>query len=139
MSTASGSQFAPLRVKDAAEVKWSDQADVVVVGFGGAGVSAAVQASDDGASVIALDRFGGGGSTAISGGVMYAGGTRYQREAGFNDTPEEMYKYLAAETHAVSARTLKRFCDESNENLEWLEGFGVPHGSNAFLDKTSFP
>ncbi len=139
MPGESATQFAPLRVGDATELNWTDEADIVVVGFGGAGASAAVQASDDGACVIAVERFDGGGSTAISGGVMYAGGTRYQHEAGFNDTPEEMFKYLSAETTAVSPRTLRRFCDESNANLEWLGSFGVPHGSSAFLEKASFP
>jgi 3-oxo-5alpha-steroid 4-dehydrogenase len=81
----------------------------------------------------------GGGATALSGGVIYAGGTKYQRESGFDDTPEEMFNYLAAEGSAVSPETLRRFCETSNEDLEWLERHGVPHGSNAFTQKTTFP
>jgi 3-oxo-5alpha-steroid 4-dehydrogenase len=127
------------RVTNARDLTWDDEADVVVVGFGGAGAVTALQARQGGASVIAIDRFGGGGATHYSGGVMYAGGTRYQRESGFNDTPEEMYKYLDAEGSAVKPETLKRFCEGSNADVEWLEGFGIPHGGNAFLEKTSFP
>ena len=129
----------PLRVDNPDSIAWSDAADVVVVGFGGAGVAAALQAIESGASVLAIDRFEGGGATAYSGGVIYAGGTRYQRQSGFDDTPEEMFKYLQAEGSAVGPDTLRRFCEGSNADLEWLESHGVPHGGNAFTDKTNFP
>jgi 3-oxo-5alpha-steroid 4-dehydrogenase len=81
----------PLIVEDVEALDWADEADVVVIGFGGAGAVAGLQAREDGASVLTLDRFGGGGATAYSGGVVYAGGTPYQKAAGFDDTAEEMY------------------------------------------------
>jgi len=119
---------------------WDDVADVVVVGFGGAGTVAALEARSHGVDVIALDRFGGGGATAYSGGTYYAGGgTRYQREAGIDDTPEEMFKYLAAEGAVVANSTLREFCEGSAADLEWIDGHGVPHGSNVYEGKTAFP
>ncbi len=45
------------------------EADVVIVGFGAAGACAALEAAAAGCDVIVLDRFGGGGATALSGGV----------------------------------------------------------------------
>lgn len=129
----------PLSVSEPNRAAWGAEADVIVVGFGGAGVVAALQACECGARVIAVDRFSGGGATAYSGGVIYAGGTEYQRQSGFDDTPEEMFKYLSAEGSAVSAETLRRFCEGSAGDLEWLEAHGVPHGANAFLEKTNFP
>lgn len=133
------SPFAPLVVRDAEAVSWSDSADVVVVGFGGAGAVAAIQARELQASVIIIDRFDGGGATAYSGGVVYAGGTRYQRESGYDDTPQEMYKYLDAEGSAVDADTLRAFCNGSSDDIEWLDRQGVPHGGKAFEEKTAFP
>ncbi|MET0660967.1 MAG: FAD-dependent oxidoreductase, partial [Steroidobacteraceae bacterium] len=138
-STATAAQSTPVQIADPESVSWHDTADVVVVGFGGAGVSAALQARECGASVIAIDRFTGGGATALSGGVFYAGGTKYQRESGFNDTADEMYKYLAAEGSAVSPETLRYFCEHSNDDFEWVERHGVPHGGNAFSQKTTVP
>src|SRR5690349_7450281 len=44
---------------------WDLAADVVVVGFGAAGACAALEAAAAGASVLVLDRFGGGGATAL--------------------------------------------------------------------------
>ena len=47
---------------------WDREADVIVVGFGGAGACAALEARTEGADVLVLDRFHGGGATAISAG-----------------------------------------------------------------------
>ncbi len=120
---------------------WDVETDVIVVGFGAAGASAALQAGEDGASVLLLDRCHGGGATAASGGIIYAGGgTRYQLSAGFQDTPDEMYKYLKHEVgDAVSDETLRRFCDESPHMIEWLEKAGVPFEASLCPFKTSYP
>ena len=130
---------APLVLTDAQAASWHATTDVVVVGFGGAGVVAALQAVEEGREVIAIDRFSGGGATAFSGGVTYAGGTRFQREAGYADDADNMYHYLSSEESAVSPQTLKRFCQGSNADLEWLAGHGVPFSSALFPEKTTYP
>ncbi|MDU9414914.1 FAD-binding protein [Pseudomonas sp. zfem005] len=132
---------APLRVHDAAQLDWDDSADLLVVGFGGAGVCAAIEAAEQGLSVLALDRFAGGGATARSGGVVYAGGgTPQQAEAGVEDTPEAMYAYLREEVgDAVSAETLRGFCDASRANLAWLERQGAAFQGSVPPLKTSYP
>lgn len=131
---------APLRVSNADTFDWDDEADVIVVGFGGAGVCAALTAREAGADVLAIDRFAGGGATALSGGVYYGGATRFQREAGFEDTPEQMFNYLKQEAAGVvKDSTLKRFCDESSDNLEWLIRNGVDFSSAFTPVKTSYP
>ncbi|TDD85946.1 FAD-binding protein [Saccharopolyspora karakumensis] len=121
--------------------QWDEEVDVLVVGFGGAGACAAIEAVDNGASVLALDRFTGGGATSISGGIVYAGGgTSHQEAAGFEDSVEDMLEYLRLETEgAVSDETLRRFCEDSVANLEWLESHGVPFDSSFCPYKTSYP
>ncbi|HEV3067306.1 MAG TPA: FAD-binding protein [Streptosporangiaceae bacterium] len=120
---------------------WDVQADVVVVGFGAAGACAALEAASLGCDVVVLDRFCGGGATALSGGVIYAGGgTAWQRAAGVADTTEAMFGYLSTETgDAVSAATLREFCDGSADMLAWLAGHGVPFEGSLCPDKTSYP
>jgi 3-oxo-5alpha-steroid 4-dehydrogenase len=73
--------------------------------------------------------------------VFYAGGgTSHQREAGVEDTPEEMFKYLSMETKGcVEESTLKEFCDTSNETLMWLEEQNVPFEGSLCPYKTSYP
>jgi len=120
---------------------WDDEADAVVVGFGGAGACAALEASANGARVLVLDRFHGGGATAISGGVFYAGGgTHIQSEAGATDDADEMFRYLSLEVKGVVAEeTLRDFCDTSVDNLTWLEEHGVPFEASLCPYKTSYP
>lgn len=131
----------PLVVDDPAEQRWNERSDVVVVGFGGAGACAALEAGAEGASVLVLDRFYGGGATAISGGVFYSGGgTHIQREAGVDDDPEEMFRYLSMEVKdVVSASTLRDFCEHSAANLRWLEDRGIPFEGSLCPVKTSYP
>jgi succinate dehydrogenase/fumarate reductase flavoprotein subunit len=45
---------------------WDDQADVVVVGYGGAGASAAIAAHDAGAKVLIVEKTDGGGNTKLA-------------------------------------------------------------------------
>ena len=121
--------------------KWDHEADLVVAGFGGAGVSAALEAHDLGLKTIVLDRLSGGGATNISGGVIYSGGgTRIQKEAGVEDSPENMFNYLKHEVRgAVSDETLKKFCDTSVENFDWLENYGVKFDPTHCPFKISYP
>ncbi|NNH68435.1 FAD-binding protein [Nocardia uniformis] len=120
---------------------WDSSADVVVVGYGGAGVTAALAAREAGAEVLAIDRFGGGGATALSGGIVYAGGgTWVQRAAGVEDDVDGMQAYLRAEVgDAVSEQTLRRFCEESATMIDWLTSHGVPFEASLCPYKTSYP
>jgi 3-oxo-5alpha-steroid 4-dehydrogenase len=120
---------------------WDERADVVIVGFGAAGACAAIEAAGAGADVLVLDRFGGGGATALSGGVVYAGGgTSAQLEAGVSDTAEAMYDYLSGEVgDAVSPATLRRFCTDSPAMIAWLTALGVPFEGSLCPYKTSYP
>lgn len=120
---------------------WDLSADVVVVGAGVAGAAAAVEALDAGARVIALDRFGGGGTSTISGGIFYAGGgTAVQHEAGVDDSVESMFAYLSREVgDAVRPETLRRFCAESPATIDWLMRNGVPFEGSLCPYKTSYP
>lgn len=131
----------PLHINSDDQITWDRTADLVVVGYGGAGVSAALQARELGLSVIAVDRFSGGGATRINGGVFYAGGgTPAQKEAGVEDSPEEMFKYLQQETQGVVRDdTLRRFCEGSAEAAEWLAGYGVRFKGTLYAKKTSYP
>jgi 3-oxo-5alpha-steroid 4-dehydrogenase len=115
--------------------------DVIVVGYGIAGVAAAIEAADAGARVLALDRGYGGGASALSGGVVYAGGgTRYQRAAGVTDTPDNMARYLRQETRGVvSEATLRRFCETSPAMIDWLEAHGARFSAALCPYKTSYP
>ena len=133
---------APLQVANSDALVWDEHCDVLIIGWGAAGACAALEARAQGADVLIADRFTGGGASAKSGGVVYAGGgTRHQQAAGFNDTPEAMFDYLKHETrNVVSDDTLRRFCADSVSNLQWLESHGAPYGHRMPPGgKTSYP
>ena len=72
------------------------QFDIVVVGSGAAGMTAALAAAHHGLRAVVLektDRFGG--STARSGGGIWAPGNEVLRKAGVRDTPQQARAYLA--------------------------------------------
>ncbi len=120
---------------------WDLRADVVVVGLGGAGGSAAVEARSQGASVLLVDRFGGGGATGKSAGAVYfGGGTDLQRSFGYEDSPQNMFAYLSLEADGVvSDEVLRAFCETSVENFEWLRAMGCPFPRSGTVVKTALP
>ena len=70
--------------------------DIVVAGSGAAGMTAALTAAHRGATVVVLEKTGSfGGSTARSGGGIWAPGNTVLRRAGVADTPELARSYLA--------------------------------------------
>jgi len=130
-----------MTVADTDALQWDMETEVAVVGAGCAGASAALEARAQGARVLLLDRFIGGGASGMSGGIVYlGGGTKYQKAAGYNDTPENMFNYLKQETRdIVSDATLKTFCDDSVANMEWLEKHGVKFEASMSPVKTFYP
>jgi 3-oxosteroid 1-dehydrogenase len=70
--------------------------DVVVAGSGAAGMTAALTAAHLGATAVVIEKTGlFGGSTARSGGGIWAPGNTVLRRAGITDTPEQASAYLA--------------------------------------------
>ena len=101
--------------------------DVVVMGGGGAGMCAAIEAADAGASVLLLDADARlGGSTALSGGVYYAAGTSVQRARGIDDDADALFDYyMTLNQYRVEASLARTLCDHAAEDLEWLIEIGV--------------
>ncbi len=129
------------KVSDPDAFSWDEERDLVVAGFGAAGASAALEGREQGLDVLILDRLSGGGATNISGGIYYAGGgTAIQEAAGVKDDPENMFKYLQQEVQgAVSDKTLKKFCDDSVDNFNWVSKHGIPFEASLCPYKTSYP
>ena len=129
--------------RDAREIPgWDRETDVVIVGLGCAGASAAIEASRAGAQVLVLERAGaGGGTSAVSGGLIYCGGgTPLQEKCGFADTPEEMYKYLmAACGPGPDEAKIRLYSERSVEHYLWLVEQGVPFKESFYPDGGSEP
>lgn len=108
--------------------QWARETDVLVVGLGAAGASAAIEAATAGAEVEVLElASAGGGTTALAGGQIYlGGGTPIQKACGFEDSAEAMYEYLlmAAGPNADHAK-VRAYVDDSLAHYDWLVAHGV--------------
>ena len=107
-----------------AEENWDVTTDVLVVGAGGAGVSAAAEAAAAGAKVLIYEKAGiAGGTTNLSGGVMQAAGTRYQKELTKyqDDTPEKHAAlWIKAGENYVDEALVTDLAKGAPEHIHWL-------------------
>jgi len=110
--------------------KWDKEADVVIVGAGGTGIVAAIEAADGGASVVVLEKAAiVGGTTSLSGAVIQASNTEFQRAAGVEgDTPERHYQYwITAAEGQADPDLVKVLADNAPSNIQWLVDQGVEY------------
>jgi len=118
-------------VRDSRDIQsYSEEVDVLVVGLGAAGAAVALEAARSGAETLVLERAsGGGGTSAMSGGVLYlGGGTELQKACGFEDSPEAMFDYLLASCgDSPDEAKIRLYCDGSVEHFDWVVAQGVPY------------
>ncbi|KUH67283.1 FAD-binding protein, partial [Mycolicibacterium novocastrense] len=131
----------PDTVNAADIASWSDEFDVVVVGFGIAGGCAAVSAAAAGARVLVLEKAAdAGGTSSMAGGHFYlGGGTAVQQATGHEDSAEEMYKYLVAVSCDPELDKIRAYCDGSVEHFNWLEDLGFQFERSYYPGKVVVP
>ncbi|UMB77445.1 flavocytochrome c [Dickeya fangzhongdai] len=101
--------------------------DVVVIGSGGAGLAAAIQACDDGANVLIVEKMSSIGGNTIKASVgMNAAGTRFQKIKGIVDDKERFYEEtLKGGKLKNNPELLKRFVEGAPMAIEWLAERGI--------------
>lgn len=108
--------------------------DICIVGAGGAGMTAAINATQAGKKVILLERmpYVGGNTTKATGG-MNAAETHYQKEQGIEDSVEVFIEDTMKAGHDVNDKDLVTImCQNSAAAIDWLDSIGAP------LPKVSF-
>lgn len=102
------------------------ETQIVVVAAGPSGLSAAVQAAEDGAEVIVLEKAAAVGGAANMGMGPLGIGTKYQKQNMIDISVEKAFNMFMEYTHYnVDARLVKRYFEQSAETIEWLEDMGV--------------
>ena len=101
-------------------------ADVIVVGAGIAGLSAALEASANNARVLVLEANSVGGGHAVKAGGFALVDTELQRSRGIEDTPALAFADWAVRGENPNTYWTKLYARESGpEVYDWLTGLGV--------------
>ncbi|SCC18885.1 flavocytochrome c [Gilliamella intestini] len=101
--------------------------DVVVVGSGGAGLSAAIQAHDLGANVIIIEQMSViGGNTNKASAGMNAAETKFQKLKGIIDNKELFYKEtMTGGKNKNNPELLRYFVENAPNAVNWLDANGI--------------
>lgn len=111
------------------------EADVVVVGSGAAGMTAALEAAYAGSSVIVLEKLSyTGGSSRLSSAMLVVGGSSLQEEAGIQDSVENLKEYWIERGEGLIDEEWTNYAAENiNDALEWFMDLGVNYSSALIL------
>lgn len=102
------------------------ETDIVVIAAGPSGMCAAIQAAQDGAEVIVLEKSSAVGGTANMGMGPLGIGTKYQKQNMYEISVEKAFNMFMEYTHYnADARLVKKYFEQSSETIEWLEELGV--------------
>src|SRR5699024_8816561 len=101
-------------------------------GAGAAGLSAGLKAVQDGKNVIILEKMGViGGASAMAGSGTMATGSTWQKEDGYEDSPEQLVEDMMENGHNKNDRaTVELFANTIGEAFDWLvdeNGAAVPY------------
>ncbi|HEX4460708.1 MAG TPA: FAD-dependent oxidoreductase, partial [Polyangia bacterium] len=99
------------------------ETDVLVIGTGGAGLAAALAAHQGGAKVTIIEKASKiGGTTAVSGGVLWIPTNHHMREAGIDDSRAEALAYVTRLSDGRSdPKLIELFLDEAPQMLKFIE------------------
>jgi 3-oxosteroid 1-dehydrogenase len=102
---------------------FDDVVDVLVIGSGGGGMTAALAAQASGLNTLVIEKSSHfGGSTALSGGGIWVPGAPAQRRAGYTPPPDGVVDYLGRITDGlVSDARIRQYVDSAPEMMEFLE------------------
>lgn len=101
-------------------------AQVTVIAAGPSGLSAAVQAAENGARVIVLEKAAAVGGAANMGMGPLGIGTRYQKQSMNEISVEKAFNMMMEYNHYnIDGRLIRRYFGQSAQTIEWLEDMGV--------------
>ena len=102
------------------------ETQLVVIAGGPAGLSAAVQAAEEGVKVILLEKNSVVGGAANMGMGPLAIGSDYQKRQMIDLTVEKAWRMMMEYTHYnIDGRLVKRYFEQSADTIRWLEDMGV--------------
>lgn len=120
VSGASQAQYTPYD-------QLKDKYDIIIVGAGGAGMSAALEAKEKGMNPVIFEKMPvAGGNTSKSSSGMNASETKFQKEQGIQDSNDLFYEETLKGGHGTNDKDMLRFfVDNSASSIDWLDSMGI--------------
>ena len=106
---------------------WDKEVDLLVLGSGAAGLTAALTGAAEGQDVLLLEKSDYiGGTTAYSAGTVWAPDNKFQRKAGITDDRAKVERYLDTLVGEKSDKDMRMaYVDQASDMLDYMEKLGV--------------
>jgi fumarate reductase flavoprotein subunit len=102
------------------------EADVIIIGGGASGITAAVAAAEKNAGILLIEKGSATGGAANMGMGFFAVGSEYQKNQMIDLSLEDAFKFFMEYTHWRSdARLVRRYFGQSADTVRWVESMGV--------------
>lgn len=104
-----------------------DTYDIIIVGAGGAGMTAALEAKEQGMNPVIFEKMPiAGGNTMKASSGMNASETKFQKEQGIQDSNDLFYEESLKGGHGTNDKDMLRFfVDNSASAIDWLDSIGI--------------
>lgn len=110
---------------EAPEQVWDQECEVLVCGYGAAGAACAIEAADNGAQVLIIEKAAlPGGSMARCGGAIMGAGTKVQEALGVTDSADALFDWVNTcvnqNYNLCPEEIIRAYADMSGEDVDWI-------------------
>lgn len=110
---------------ETSEQAWDRECEVLVCGYGAAGAACAIEAADNGAKVLIIEKAAlPGGSMARCGGAIMGAGTKVQEALGVTDSADALFDWVNTcvnQNYSLCPeKIIRAYADMSGEDVDWI-------------------
>lgn len=122
---AAGLAGTALADEAAPQIAWDQECEVLVCGYGASGAACAIEAADNGAQVLIIEKAAlPGGSMARCGGAIMGAGTRVQQALGVEDSADALFNWVNTcvnqNYNLCPEDVIRAYAEMSGEDVDWL-------------------